>query len=92
MVAPPLDYTLYWKDNRRRLRNLKFFVKIDKSMRAVTINSEFSLLRLMCILTSTRVNLDGSLQSVHSLNDRCRENQLLDKNLVTDSNEPEEML
>ena len=43
MVTPPLDYALYCKDNRRRLWNLKFFGKIDKSMRAVTINCKFSL-------------------------------------------------
>ena len=46
MVAPPLDYALYCKDNRRRLWNLKFLVKIDKSIRAVTINCDFSLPRL----------------------------------------------
>ena len=67
MVTPPLDYALYCKDNRRRLWNLKFLVKIDKSMRVVTINCEFSLPRLTIFRIATNAVSERTFSTLRRL-------------------------
>ena len=66
MIALALDYALYCKGCHPFGEDLKFLVEIEKPMRAVTINCEFSLPRLITVVHNVTKAVDKRLYYVQN--------------------------